>query len=137
VSKRRIAVTGIVLTLMSQTAVIAEAASDDADGPAGEDASMRDPLRPPGYGASATSAEADETRFDASAWRLLSTLVSAERRSAIINGRNVREGGRVGGATVIAIESDTVTLDYRGRRFTIGDSSPSVRSHERSGDTRP
>jgi len=64
-------------------------------------------------------------------------LVSAERRSAIINGRNVREGGRVGGATVIAIESGRVTLDYRGRRFTIGDSSPSVRSPERSGDTRP
>ncbi len=123
-------VIGLVLVLFMPAALAA-----DSDG--GEP-SMRDPLRPPSYGATATEAGADdEVRFDASAWRLYSTLVSSERRTAVINGRNVREGGRVGGATVIAIESNAVTLDYRGRRFTIRDSSPSVRSNERHVDRRP
>lgn len=74
----------------------------------------RDPLRPPG------EVKADPApRFNASAWKLTSTLVADGRRVAIINDRAVQPGDRVGGARVLAIESGRVRLDYRGRKFTI------------------
>lgn len=89
---------------------------------------LRDPLRPPGYGERSER----EPAFDASAWQVAYTLVSQGRRVAIVNGRRVRAGDSVGGAEVIAIESGNVTLDYRGRRFTIRRTTPTVRYRERS-----
>lgn len=76
---------------------------------------LRDPLEPPGQLRSTTTTPS----FNARAWRLASTLVADGRRVAIINDRTVRVGDRVGGARVLAIESGSVKLDYRGHRFTI------------------
>ncbi len=118
----------------------AEPAADDGGAERGAsegETGMRDPLRPPDYRAATGTSQQREAQFDASAWQLASTLVSRERRAAIINGRNVREGGRVGGATVIDIQSGRVTLDYRGRRFTIRNPTPSVRLRERAGERSP
>lgn len=77
-------------------------------------AELRDPLRPP-----VTVSASPASSFNAAAWRLSSTLVAEGRRVAIINGRTVRVGDRVGGARVLAIDAGRVRLDYRGRRFTI------------------
>lgn len=133
---------GALLALLGSLLAAAAGHAADAKSTAGGDAAasaqapeMRDPLRPPGYGAAGgTSAQEKEARFDASAWQLASTLVSRERRAAIINGRNVLEGERVAGATVVDIQSGRVTLDYRGRRFTIRNPTPSLRLRERAGD---
>lgn len=82
----------------------------------------RDPLRPPDF-----SRERSQSRFDASAWSLGSTLVAPGRRIANINGQTVRPGDTVGGAEVLAIHNGRVRLDYRGRRFTISRSLPEMR----------
>lgn len=82
----------------------------------------RDPLRPPDL-----SPERSQPQFNADAWTLSSTLVSADRRLANINGQSVRAGDTVGGARVLAIHNGRVRLDYRGRRFTISRSLPEMR----------
>lgn len=82
----------------------------------------RDPLRPPDF-----SSEQSQPQFNADAWTLNSTLVSAERRLANINGRTVRPGETVGGAKVLTINNGRVRLDYRGHRFTISRSLPELR----------
>jgi MSHA biogenesis protein MshK len=64
----------------------------------------RDPMRP--YEAPAEAgARAEPVR-----WRLSTVLVSPERRVAVINGRICREGDRVDGALVVAIERRSVRL---------------------------
>lgn len=89
-------------------------------------AERRDPLRPPDFHA-APSVESD---FNADAWRLASTLVSGDRRVAIINGRAVNAGETVGGARVLAIERGRVRLNYRGHRFVLRRATPDIRHHE-------
>jgi hypothetical protein len=107
--------------------------ADNSDTSAeGRATSIRDPFQPPGY--REPTASASEERFDPDVWQLVTTMVSGKRRSAIINGRNVREGGDVGGATVLEIHNGRVDLEYRGRQFTIRTQTPSVRLHERGGD---
>lgn len=101
-------VAAVVLLVLAGTAAVAD--------------ERRDPLRPPSF-----SREAPQSRFDASAWSLGSTLVSSSRRIANINGQRVRPGDTVGGAEVLAIHNGRVRLDYRGRRFTINRSLPEVR----------
>jgi hypothetical protein len=101
-----------------------------AAGAAARSDGERDPLRPPGWGEEPASAPS----FDASAWRLASTLIAEGRRVAIINGRSVREGGTVGGARVVGIEPGRARLDYQGRRFTIERRTPRVRSGEHRGE---
>lgn len=99
---------------------------------AAADQPMHDPLRPPDYRAAPVTRKAEP--FDASAWSLVSTLVSGTRRVAIINGRSVRPGDRVGGARVLRIDHGAVRLDYRGRQFTIRGGTPTVRHRERRGE---
>lgn len=93
-----------------------------AAGLGGDDA-LRDPFRPPGWGESA--APADD--FDAGNWRLESTLTSNGRRVAIINGRAVRVGERIGGARVLGIERGSARLEYDGRAFTVRRETTQVR----------
>lgn len=88
------------------------------------DPALSDPFRPPGWGESA--APADD--FDAGRWRLESTLTSNGRRVAIINGRAVSPGDRVGGARVLGIEPGAARLDYEGREFTVRRPTTRVRS---------
>ncbi|MGH8482089.1 MAG: general secretion pathway protein GspB [Nevskiaceae bacterium] len=52
-------------------------------------------------------------------WRLQSTLVAEDRRLAIVNGRTVRPGDRVDGATVREVRQDGVTLEVEGRRIEL------------------
>lgn len=76
--------------------------------------SLEDPTRPPG----ATVIRAGKTVTKPS-WVLSSTLISPERRSAIINGKQVTLGDRVNGARVVEIEPAAVKLRNRGGEFSI------------------
>ncbi len=106
---------GVAALLLTLSLPALAAAQDDA---------LRDPFRPPGWG----EAEAPADDFDAGAWRLESTLTSNGRRVAIINGRAVRAGDRVGGARVLRIEPGAARLNYDGREFTVRRETTRVRS---------
>ena len=91
---------------------------------AGDAEALHDPLRPPGWGETVSKAPG----FNAAAWQLESTLTSIGRNVAIINGKPVGVGDRVGGARVLAVEAGTARLDYRGRHFTIQRPTTNVRA---------
>lgn len=65
---------------------------------------LADPTRPP------TPAPAQLRQSEAPRQRLQSVLISAGRRIAVIDGRAVHLGGRVGDATLVSIEPAQVTL---------------------------
>lgn len=66
---------------------------------------LRDPTRPPGQGARGVAKGEQQ-----SGWNLQSVLISPERRYAIINGEVVPVGGSVGGAELVAVAPERVTL---------------------------
>ena len=70
---------------------------------------LNDPTRPP-------SASSLQATGEASPSRLQSVLISPARKIAVIDGRAVRLGERVGDATLIAIAPSQVTLQ-RGARY--------------------
>lgn len=72
-----------------------------------------DPMRPPQTAPETTAKPAP--RY----YHLSSILISPERRSAIINGRRVSVGERVGGARVVTILGSEVTLSIAGRHKTL------------------
>lgn len=88
------------------------------DGP-GE---LRDPLQPPQPREPSTAPQIDKSR-----WQLSSTLVSAGRRVAIINGRVVAPGESVDGARVLGVTSNGARLRAGGQQFTIRSATPRVR----------
>ena len=69
---------------------------------------LRDPTRPP-FG----SGKNVSAKFNQSGWNLQSVLISPERRYAIINGEIVALGGSVGGAELVAVAAERVTLRTR------------------------
>lgn len=75
-----------------------------------------DPTRPPVRAEQEKPAPAIAERRS---WALESTLVSPERRVAVINGKLVSEGESVDGARVIAIRKRDVLLSAQGRRMTL------------------
>lgn len=72
---------------------------------AGAETALPDPTRPSGQSAIAPAAQEAGP-----APRLESTLISPQRRLAVIDGRMVRPGDRVGDARVLDIQPDRVTL---------------------------
>lgn len=52
-------------------------------------------------------------------WTISSTLVSGERRVAVINGRSVPTGGTIDAARVIAVDSRGAWIEHRGRRIRL------------------
>lgn len=52
-------------------------------------------------------------------WELQSTLVSADRRGAVINGQPVQEGDRIAGARVARIRAGEVLLETPERRIEL------------------
>lgn len=100
VLRRRFAV---VAALIIAVHVVASAANaDDA---------LKDPTRPPG--------ESEQKRAPAVALRLEAILDSAQRRVAIVSGRVVNAGDRLGGAIIEEITSDSVRYTRAGREHTI------------------
>jgi hypothetical protein len=81
-------------------------------------ASLDDPTRPPlGHQVNVNSGVKKNT--SGPRWVLNSTLVSPQRRSAVINDRVVTKGDRVDGAVVIEIQPNRVRLNANGREITL------------------
>lgn len=78
---------------------------------AGAFGELPDPTRPPSYPYGGLEG--------ARPWDLTSTLIAPGRRVAVLNGRVVREGGRVDGMAVVKIGAGEVVLRGEGRRLVI------------------
>ena len=110
---------GVLLALSLALFAVAAQANDEE---------LHDPFMPPGWNESSAPAET----VNESAWTLQSTLTSNGRRVAIINGRAVRVGDRVGGARVLKVQRGSARLDYNGHRFTIRRPGTQVRTSRES-----
>jgi len=75
-------------------------------------AALEDPMRPP-RGATVSD---DKPTIP---FVLSSTLIARERRSAVINSRNVGVGDSVDGARVLEIQPAQVRLQHQGRQLTL------------------
>ena len=53
------------------------------------------------------------------AWVLGGIIYSADYPMAFVNKKSVKVGDSVDGATVVAIDNDSVTLNYKGRTITL------------------
>ena len=69
---------------------------------------LSDPMRPPAFAAPSASATGGPTSDGGSG--LQSTLLSSGRRIAMIDGKPMKVGDRIGAATIISIEPGAVTL---------------------------
>jgi MSHA biogenesis protein MshK len=76
---------------------------------------LDDPMRPPHL----TAVEAARPAAKPAGYTLSSVVIGADRRVAVVNGRTVTVGDRVGAATVIDIQPSTVALARGGDRFVI------------------
>ncbi len=77
---------------------------------------LGDPMRPPATPGPSPAQAAGEVP---AAGRLQSVLISPRRRVAVIDGRAVRLGERVGDATLIAISESQVVLQRAEARETL------------------
>jgi hypothetical protein len=88
---------------------------------------------PPGFAAAAeassgSAAIAPATTAPPEPWRLTATLVDAQRRVAIINGRSVAVGARIDGARLLAVEMGSAQIEHQGRRIRLQLPVPEGRS---------
>jgi MSHA biogenesis protein MshK len=74
---------------------------------------LADPTRPPGEGA------AQAQPGDSAGGRLQSVLISSRRSVAVIDGRTVALGERVGDATLVSIAPAEVVLQRGAERRTL------------------
>ena len=84
-------------------------------------AAETDPTRPIDYKPAATETG---QRSDLT---LQSLLISKQRKRAVINGRRVTEGDRIGGAKVVAISTGGVIIERNGKRRTLKINNSSVK----------
>ena len=88
---------------------------------------LTDPMRPSDAEPARSEAPAAAARYELSA-----ILYSPDRRVAIVNGRSVREGQRVGRARVARIRRGRVELDLGDRRLTLALATPPNKTTSRS-----
>lgn len=81
----------------------------------GNAASLPDPTRPPQRFIAPVASGSVEPK----SWQLGSILIAPQRRVAVINGRPLSVGDRVGGAKVIGIEPDRVRLRQGSKEFVL------------------
>ncbi len=81
----------------------------------GSTASLPDPTRPPQRFVEKTASGTVASEK----WELGSILIAPQRRVAVINGRPLSAGDRVGGAKVVAIEPGQVRLRRGEREFVL------------------
>ncbi len=83
-------------------------------------AELEDPTRPPiGNSNKAAITITPVQQNETSSWVLRSTLVSSQRRTAVINDHVVTLGDDVDGATVINIQQGQVQLRVKGKNITL------------------
>ena len=79
-------------------------------------AALEDPTRPP---TATPTVYASPKKHSRPRWVLSSTLVSAQRRTAVVNDKVVARGDRINGARVISIEPSAVRLRVGRRDVTL------------------
>lgn len=79
-------------------------------------AALEDPTRPP---TATTTISASPEKIQRPHWMLTSTLVSAQRRTAVINDTVVSRGDRINGAKVMSIQPFMVRLRAGKRDITL------------------
>ncbi len=87
---------------------LAQAQSQDQTKAQAQDQALSDPMRPPAFAAPAGAATGDQT--SGGGLVLQSTLLSKGRRIAMIDGKPMKVGDRIGGARIISIDPGAVTL---------------------------
>ena len=80
-------------------------------------ADLQDPTRPPTVDGSISYVAPNKIKRPR--WVLNSTLVSSQRRTAVINDRVVSIGDRINGARVMSIQPSSVTLRSNGADMTL------------------
>ncbi|VAX02464.1 hypothetical protein MNBD_GAMMA20-1549 [hydrothermal vent metagenome] len=93
-------------------------------------APLDDPTRPP---VAQQPAKAHKAAHKPIRWTLNSTLVSAQRRTAVINERVVGVGEKINGARVVEILPMVVRLHYNGRDITLVLLKKNIKRPSRSG----
>jgi MSHA biogenesis protein MshK len=78
-----------------------------------EEGTLADPMRPDYLSRRTTTHQRQTPR-----WTLTSTLISPDRRLAVINGQTVKVGDTVNGASVVEILPYAVKLRSRGKMIT-------------------
>jgi len=79
-------------------------------------AALEDPTRPP----TATAIISEPSKKNQRPrWTLTSTLISAQRRTAVINNTVVSLGDRINGARITSIQPSAVRLRVDGRDITL------------------
>ena len=106
-------------TALPLTALLAIGATVHAE-------TLRDPTRPATARAVTQSAEVASVRLEA-------IMGSGTRRLAIVNGKIVRTGDRVGGALIQEIGSDSIRYTRNGRSETARIAKDSMRVRESAG----
>ncbi|WP_259057514.1 general secretion pathway protein GspB [Methylohalomonas lacus] len=82
--------------------------------------SLPDPTRPFGYDTSPIEiVEEDELPREQVNWRLSGIRISPDDRSAILNGRLLREGEMVDGAELVEIRPASVLIDFDNKRIRV------------------
>ncbi len=96
---------------------------------------LSDPTRPPDYQAvSAGTAGA----VAAPQWALKSILISPSRRSAVLNGRAVKEGEQLeGGVKVLKIQPGSVLLKGAQGEFSVNLLSVSIKMPDKTWSSAP
>lgn len=75
------------------------------------------PLDRPAVGTASDTAIAN--RIETPRWTLTSTLISRDRRVAVINGRSVALGARIDGARLVAVDAGGASIEHEGRRIRL------------------
>ena len=109
---------GALVALVASFAVALVAAPATA-------AELADPTRPPFFAARGAAMPGVPR---AERLVLSSVLISPGRRVAVINGRRVRVGSRVDGATVVAIDRRYVRLERSGTPVELFLKTPSIKT---------
>lgn len=82
----------------------------------GQAAILPDPTRPYQYGTEVMVEQVQDGKVE---WRLSGIRINENKRSAILNGRLVKEGDKLDGAVVMEIKSSQVTLQLEENRLVV------------------
>ncbi len=98
---------------------------------------LSDPTKPPDYQAVSAGA-AGVVAVAEPRWVLKSTLISLSRRSAILNGRAVKEGEQLGeGVKVLKIQPGSVLLKGAQGEFSVNLLSVSIKMPDKTWSSAP
>lgn len=98
--------------------------------------SLPDPTRPFGYGSSpVVIVEEEELPSEQVNWHLSGIRISPDDRSAILNGRLLREGEKVDGAELVEIRPVSVLIDFENKRIRVDLLSLDIKQERSSKNT--